>query len=332
MTSLNGDNSWLLSFPRPSEERVAAAKVYYHIVMEPWLAGPASQLSSWFIHISLTTPAAVPDNKAVEAIARQIEDLAVGFLPQHSDSQAESVKENGYKGDIDAILLGFHYLDHLHEPSLRLFDKRIPVVATPEAAKIVNPWGHFDTVDLIHDLDPTAETWHSPELHPDALPSWITAIRLPGHHELNFCWALIWSHISENESEVHEAIIASPHGTRLDEGPLMAFVEAKPATRKLAMLHGLKESHTATIQTTLGAKGGLALYRRVGGVKYWMLSHHSRLAYAGIFMRLVWTVDTPHTLDWALLEEGRNVDEGALQGGNPHVVEVENGGCFVLRE
>ncbi len=35
LTSLNGDNAWLISLPRPAVERQASAKAYYHVVSDP---------------------------------------------------------------------------------------------------------------------------------------------------------------------------------------------------------------------------------------------------------------------------------------------------------
>lgn len=127
----------------------------------------------------------------------------------------------------------------------------------------------FHNVVLIHDLPASATSWRDLALHPGGgLPRWITPIRLSGHSELNFCLAIVWTHVDGAGAEIHEALLNSPHGTRLDSGPLQAFLDAEPATKKLAMLHGLKESHTFGYKTTLGAKGGLALYRRIGEAKY----------------------------------------------------------------
>jgi len=64
------------------------------------------------------------------------------------------------------------------------------------------------------------------------------------------------------------------------------------------MLHGLKESRAAGKQNTFGVKGGLTLYRKVGGVKHSILSHHSELQYSGLLMKLLRTNDTQRTLDW----------------------------------
>lgn len=192
MTSLNGDNSWLLSFPRPAEDRAISKKWFYHVVFEPWLAGPASMVHSWFIWISLSKSADVSDPEAIEGVIRQIEAAVPSGTPISSQEEESSA---GYEGGIDAILLGFHYLDHLHEATLRLFDENIPVIATPEATAIVEPWHHFKTIRTIRNLDSSAKSWREKGLHPgDPFPSWLTPIRLAGYRELNYCLAVIWSH------------------------------------------------------------------------------------------------------------------------------------------
>jgi len=327
MTSLNGDNSWLLSFPRPEPERQEQGKAYYHVVFEPWLNGPVNQWHSWLIHIRLSAAAAVADPESIAAVIRQIEAAAAtvaGVTSQKPQTGEE------YDGEIDAIFLGFHFVDHLHEPTLRLFDSRIPVIATPEAAAIIRPWNYFSAIHLIPDFNTSIESWRAPDFHSGGFPSWLTPIRLPGHAELNFVTALVWSHLAKDGSEIHEAILQTPHGTKLDEGPLQGFLDSEPKTKKLALLHGLKEGFTAVVKTTFGAEGGLALYRRIGGAQYWVLSHHSTLLYSGFIMRAFWVRDTKRTLQWALDAETQQGEEGMLKGGKPSLIEVENGGCFVL--
>jgi hypothetical protein len=328
MTSLNGDNSWLLSFPRPAAERATTGKAYYHIVFEPWLNGPTSLLSSWIIFIENKKVPAIRDPAGIREVVKVIESLAAKVL---ANTEPQSP-------DFDCIFLGFHYLDHLHEPTLRLFDKEVPVIATPEAIAALKPWNHFTTIRTIHNFDSSHPSWQDASLHPgDPFPSWLSAVRLPGHHELNYVTAIIWTHPSEDEdedaSDVHEAILQTPHGTKLDVGPLQAFLESKPPTRKLAMLHGLKESRAAGSMNTYGAAGGLALYRHIGGAEYWVLTHHSSLSYSGIFMYLLYVHDTPRTVQWALEQEAKQSpteSQDARKGGTPNVVEVDNGGCLVL--
>ncbi|KAK2593360.1 hypothetical protein QQS21_008935 [Conoideocrella luteorostrata] len=326
MVSLNGHNSWLLSFPRPWADQRQTGRAYFHIVLEPWLVGPTDLVGSWFIHIDLPSTPAMPTADAVETTARQIEDLASEYVLNRRMSQGSNEVFNP-AGHIDAIILGFHYYDHVHEATLRRMSANVPVIATPQAANIIKPWKHFRNIAIIHDLAPAATSWRTSKLHPGSLlPSWLTVLRLPGHREMNFCMAIVWTHVEDDGSEVHEAILNSPNGTLLNQGPLQAFLDAEPKTRKLAMLHGLKESHVGGKQASFGAKGGLQMYRKLGKVDYWVLSNHLRLNYTGMFMRVSRTADTPRTLEWALDQEP--VEKAPLK--KPSIFHVPNGGCLVL--
>ncbi|KAJ4256022.1 hypothetical protein NW762_009096 [Fusarium torreyae] len=324
LTLLNGDASWLMSFPKPQAEKVSSGKAFYHVVFEPWLIGDASILRPWFFNIALSANAAINEVQGINNIIQEIEEAA-----SHHTSAAGIPQKGDSNGGIDAIILRFHYLDHVHEPTLRTFDRHIPVIATPEAAAIVRPWKHFDTVGIIHDLDSSAKSWRSPGLHPQHLLTWLTIIRLPGHATLNFCNAIIWSHLEGASDEIHETILISPHGTRLDQGPLDVFLSAQPKVEMTALLHGLKESHGVAGQTKLGAKGGLALYRKMGGFKSWILSHDNDFQYSGILLWVTRTTDLPRSLEWALEEERRqsdvNVDLKA-----PNFLQVNNGSAVIL--
>lgn len=332
VTSLNAHNSWLLSFPRPWDDQKQSGRAYYHVVLDPWLVGPASLVGSWFVHVDLPTTPALPTPAAVEDAARRIEALASEFVLRRRMSN-EVFNSAGY---IDAILLDFHYYDHVHEATLREFDGNIPVIATTQAAKILKPWTHFANVSILPDFQPRAASWRDPNLYPKSLlPGWLTVLRFPGHRDMNFGIAIIWSHAGCDGKEAHEMVLNSPHGILLDHSPLQAFLEIEPKIQPLAMLHGLKESHTGGKQTSLGAKGGLALYRNLGDVRYWVLANHLLLNYTGVFMRLSRTADTARTLEWALDEEQRRLNakpssEKIRTKAKPHVVQVTNGECFVL--
>ncbi|OAA41344.1 hypothetical protein NOR_05422 [Metarhizium rileyi] len=327
LVSLNGHNSWLMSFPRPQADQQQSGRAYFHIVLEPWLVGPADLVASWFIHIDLPSSPAFPTAHAVEAVARHIEELA----SKHVLNRRMSNEVFNPAGHIDAILLGFHYYSHVHEATLREFHGNVPVVATPQAARIIKPWNHFSTIDIIHNLDHAAASWRAPHLHPGpSLPPWLTVLHLPGHREMNFCTAIVWTHTQQDGDatvEVHETILTSPYGILPNQGSLQAFLVSEPQTRKLALLHGTKESHIGGKQTSLGVKSGLALYRHLGGVKYWLLAHDLPLTYSGIFMRLSRTADTPRTLEWALDQER---SKKSVPKKQPDVFRVPNGSCLVL--
>ncbi|KAF4445553.1 hypothetical protein F53441_10721 [Fusarium austroafricanum] len=328
LTLLNGDASWLMSFPRPKDEQASSGKLFFHVVFEPWLQGDATMLGAWFFNITSSAKPDINDVAAVERVIREIEDAAACHLPPTQVST--ETKNTAHQGNIDAILLSFHYLDHIHKPTLLTFDPRIPVIATPEAAAIIKPWSHFTTISLSHDLDSPTTVWKSPDLHPENFPDWLTVLRMPGHAELNFCTALIWSHQTDTNEEIHETIIISPHGTRSGEGPLDGFLNAEPKTEMLTLLHGLKEGHSALSgQTKLGAKGGLALYRKIGGAKSWILNHDNDFKYAGLFLWVNYSYDLPRSMEWALEEEQKEYERsGDIE--SPNFIKVGNGGAVVL--
>jgi hypothetical protein len=312
-----------MSFPRPAEEQASSGKAWFHMLFEPWLNGPTQQVASWFIHIAPVLKPAISTPEAIDAIIKEIETLAAGDKGLGKD----------VKTTIDAIFLGFHYLDHLHEPTLRLFPKDVPVIATPEAIAILGPWKYFTTILTIPSLSSNDMTWRNPSTHPGVpFPLWLTPLRIKGHHELNYLTALIWTHPAANRSETYELILQTPHSLKPNiPNPLLDhFLTLKPTiTSKLALLHGLKESTSlATGQNTFGAKGGLSIYRKVGGVKYWVETHNAPLDYSGIVMKGLRVRDTERTVDWAV-EEERNDGQGKGKE-KPNVVSVGNGGVFIL--
>ncbi|KAL4731773.1 hypothetical protein ACLX1H_000758 [Fusarium chlamydosporum] len=321
LTSLNGDNSWLMSFPRPGTEQAATGKVFYHVAFEPWLKGPADVISSWLVHIKRVKYPEIPTFESLENAIREIERVAAVRLPLLDEGYAT----NAGTSPLDAILLGFYYSDHLHPPTLKSFPSDIPVIATPPGAEIIETWNHFKTIRVINNLGPKATSWQTPNLHPgEPLPKWLTPIFLPGKNVLNFVFAIVWTHTVDGQ-EVHESILDSPHGVHLEEETLDAFLESEPETKKLAMLHGLKESHTGGNKTTFGAKGGLGLHRKVGGVDHWVVTHSAEMSYSGFIMRVLWTVDTHRSIEWALEEERKN-DPKSHEYERPNVVRVPNGG------
>lgn len=225
---------------------------------------------------------------------------------------------------IDCILLTLHIQDHLHEPTLKLFDKKTPVVATSAAAGVIKPWNHFDNVSLIHKITSGCKTWQSEELHPAGFPAWLTAVQMPGQTFLNFCSAIIWTHTDATGEQVHESILHSSHGTN-DTGPLGAWLSAQPPTQPVAMMHPLKEGFVGSLfwKDVSGVKGGLELYRKASS-KYWIVSHSAELNYTGLFLRLMQVYDVHRTLDWGLQQEGKEELE------RPLLLQVDNGKTVIL--
>jgi hypothetical protein len=221
----------------------------------------------------------------------------------------------------------------LDERTLRTFHADIPVFATAEAAAIIRPWNYFRHVVQTRDLDPANPTWR--DLRPDGdaqLPDWLAVFRLVGHRELNFATAIVYSSAADTDSsngeQKHEVLLYSPHGIRIDQPSLQAFAQkSEPPVRVLALLHALKDSFAFGTRTTLGVGGGLALERQVQP-KYWVKSHDAGLIYSGIVAWLAWVNDITRSLDDGLEEEAGK--SGVVDRKKPTLVEVENGGFFVL--
>lgn len=320
-TSLNGDNSWLLSFPRPQSERKALGRAYFHLVHDPWLNGPEVQVSSWLVYLSLSSTPAVTDGAGVDRLVREIEGAAAeaGFVAR--------VEAGGSvdRAAVDAILINFHYGDHLHLPTLLTFDPQIPVFTTSDGAPIISKLNHFANVTTYPDLPPTFSGDWTAHINTPGLPPHITLFRIKGHHELNFLTALLW----RSAPDTREAVLHSPHGLYTNTPALQSLLaHADPRFSTLALLHGLKESWTWGWQTTFGAKTGLELFRQ-SGARYWVSTHDDRLGYKGLVWWLV--TDVFRTVEWALGQE--KVTSKGAEGVVLHeirVKEVENGEFFVL--
>ncbi|KAK4443341.1 hypothetical protein QBC34DRAFT_212361 [Podospora aff. communis PSN243] len=323
LTSLNGDNSWLISIPRPTAER--RGKAYFHIVSDAWLTPDTVLFRAWVLKLGRQADAAIADGPAVENLIQEIEGAAAAACNAIS-APADDGDIAPSQTSIDAIFQNFHYADHLDERTLRTFGPDVPVFATPEAAAIIRPWNHFCHVAQTRDLDPACPgTWR--DLRPEGgalLPTWLSVFRLTGHHELNFATAIVWA---DAVSDAHEALLYSPHGIRVDQPALQAFAHnLDPPVRVLAMLHALKDSFAFGSRTTLGVAGGLALERQVRP-KYWVKSHDAGLLYSGLIAWLAWINDITRSIEDGLAEEA---GKSGVDAGMPKLVEVDNGDCFVL--
>lgn len=320
LTSLNGDNSWLISFPRPHAERESIGKAFFHAVHDPWLTGPTSSFSTYLVFINHAAAPEVKDGAGVEEVAREIEDAAAeaGIIAKNHRQYSTPAS----KPIVDAIFVNLHGPDHLHAPTLQTFDPSIPVFAAGTADEIIRGLNHFDAVYSNKDLQPGSGDWKL--LHPGGpLPEWLTIFRMTGHHMLNFCTAMIWS----PSSGKHEALLYSPHGVRVAETTLQTFFnDAVPQVQTLAILHGLKESRAFGWLNTFGVSYGLPLYR-ASNAKYWVLTHDSPLAYWGLIMLGVREVR--RTLEWGLGREAEE-DGNATKLKEVNFVDVKNGDSTVL--
>lgn len=357
LTNLNGDGSWLMSFPLPDagtqRGNGPAGKRFYHVAVDPWLKGPATMFSPWLVYIERTEPAAVPDGAGVDAAARKIEELAAAAA---SSGAGTSDPGRHPAPMVDAIFITLHLLDHLHRPTLETFDGRVPVFATAQAAATIRGWGHFDTVVETRDYEghngdqgsaenaPAGDRGnHWRKFHPGGpLPGWLSVFRLPDN-EIELATALVWTHGGQPGhrqgggagGEQHELIINTPHGVDVESESVAAFlgdIAGAGSTRCLAMLAGLKDSYTLGMRTTVGVERSLQLERRAGP-RYWVRSHDSLLRYGGAVMRARMQSEVVRTLEYGLEEEAKErMREGEAEGlKRPNLVAAGNGGCLVLR-
>lgn len=332
LTSLNDDNAWLVSFPQLDAEAKATGRSYFHVVSDPWLVGPMVVANSWVFMMTAPSPPAFQDGAAVEQLAQEIEEAAATAAIAHDNpNKTREQAADSESPLVGAVFISLSLSDHMHEPTLRSFDSRIPVVAVSEAAKVIEGWGHFDTVLATQDLGPTrAESWEV--VHPGPpLPPWLNVFRIPGHQSLNFAMAWIWT----RDDGHREAMLLSPHGIRQDQPAFRAFLEMCQSedqkTSVLAMLHGLKESFTYGFRNTLGVAGGLAL-DKAARPRYWVRSHDCVPTYTGL---IGWfTRDFPRSLLDGITEytgtQKTGVPPDEEDDHRPNLVNIENGESFIL--
>ncbi|POS74110.1 hypothetical protein DHEL01_v207504 [Diaporthe helianthi] len=325
LTNLNGDNSWLVSFPIPDNERQPNGKAYFHIVSDPWLTGPAITLGYYAIHVSLPHSPAYKSGSEVEAIAYEIERLA-------QDAGHTSTAPTSRDSVIDLISIAQQGDDHKHEDTLRTFRRNIPVVAAPAPASAIRAMNHFETV--VETLDIVADTPSFGSLHPGSsvLPAWLNIFRLKGASVINFATAFVWSHPDDDGTTKHEVIINPPHGIKVEEPSIQRFISLlgqDEHTTVLTLLHSLKSTFSRTGQSTFGVEGGLEL-ERLMKPKYWINTGDAKLIYWGIVFWLLGTYDVFHTLDWGLQKEAEK--NGGVQGRRPNYLETANGDWFVLEK
>ncbi|PYI19616.1 hypothetical protein BO99DRAFT_473531 [Aspergillus violaceofuscus CBS 115571] len=290
-TNLNGDSSWLISLPWPTGG-------YFHLLLDPWLGGPAIITSSWLSHITHVEQEKFQTIAQVEQLARDISG------PRDSE------------GHIDAVIVSHPFSDHTHKDTLIQLASTVPVYAACEAAAVVRSWNHFDTVVDIPDYAPTTP-WREEDLAP--LPSWLHLLRIPTgepHPALHF--GIVLALASRNERR--EAIIYSPHG--IEPQFLQPLVDEE-SFATLALLHGIDDQSTLGVPQ-LGVENGLRL-EALTGARYWLRTHNPRLNFRGLigwFYRSV-----PRTLDEGLNQAER---ETGTKRARPNYVEVANGESVVL--
>ena len=321
MTNLNGDNSWLASFPRSATERDALGKAFYHVVIEPWLVEPGIMvtLGEWFSRLDRNCVAAATDGAGVDALVRELEDAAGS--------------PGGKNATVDAIIVGHWIGDHANRDTLLTFNPSIPVFTAPIAAKTISGFNHFERVVEMPIFDTGISSWKATHLGPP-LPSWLSFISLK-LAAFSYGLALTRSHEEDEgcDNELkNETILFFPHGWELnsarDKQCIEDFLVSDPPLRIIAMMHPLKEGFTWGMRTVSGVRAGLQLWR-MAKPAHWLNTADQELLYTGAMMKGVW--DVRHTLSWGLKME--QLDKGGADVARldtPNFVDLENGYNYVL--
>jgi hypothetical protein len=124
LTHLNADTTWLVSLPYPSPPR--NGKSYYHILLDPWLSGPQSDVAAFFSrqwHVELPS---VQNQQDLKDIIWQIE--------------RGGIKKDGDSVGIDIIAISHEFTDHMHQATLLDLPRSVPVIASTKAASIIRSW------------------------------------------------------------------------------------------------------------------------------------------------------------------------------------------------
>lgn len=131
---LNADTSWLLQIPRPASAIKHGSRIYYNILIDPWLQGPQSDVARWFSQQWHAVESAVKSIAEVEELARQVEILA-GGLRLGKGRTSSLVAGSDIETFIDAVAVSHEFTDHCHKETLLEVHPDVPVFATEVSAQ-----------------------------------------------------------------------------------------------------------------------------------------------------------------------------------------------------
>ncbi|KAK0124153.1 hypothetical protein ONS95_009136 [Cadophora gregata] len=349
LTHLNADTTWLLSLPYPESAPSKDGRVYYHILIDPWLRGGQSDVAKFFSQQWHVEESAVQTIAELEDVVRGIEDVAKGqaLLPpppggyESSDSEdyeevvvekrrAEMAPPKSTKSPIDVILVSHEFTDHMHKETLLEAAPSIPVFAATKAAVAIKSWKHFDSVAEIPRF---GGDWRESSTSP--LPGWVSVSRVayPGKDLLYYHSAVMVTFPSSEpaggiDGEA-EAVIYTPHG--ISPSDLAPVATASPAIKTLALLHGLQDIRLGA-QLNMGAHNGLKVQRLLGA-KYWVGTHDEVKRGGGI---VSWFLDRKkislkEAIEREKEEKGEDLRGSAVEGlKEVRFEELGNGESLVL--
>lgn len=323
LTHLNSDTSWLVSFPRlpvTNEEAAdtsrSSSRRYYHVVLDPWLDGELVAAHRWFLVLQHSIKAAFSTMEDIRSLIVDIEHAAGTGVANDN-------------GEVDAVFVSHYLEDHCSRGSLTQIDPSVPVISVNQAVQTIRSWNHFQTVEIMPDLDLNHPQllWQSPSSLP--LPDYIRIGRLPSGEafpELHWATLIAFSpdRLLGNIETTAETILYSPHG--IYSNRLTNFDWATTHSRPLALLHGLDPAWYP-MTANLGVANGHALAQNIRP-KYWIPTHDEHLNFQGIMG--LFQSRHKKTFEDALGTGEDSDGKGKEEGGKPICREVGNGESFVL--
>lgn len=170
---LNADTSWLIQLPIPdrhlsnasqsgnSSSTTLPGRKYCNILLDPWLSGSQSDVTSWFSTQWHSETPSYGSIAAIQALCAAAEDADASNVQQTERGKAEQLVEllkphyetaspggKNWTGPsyIDAVAISHEFTDHCHKATLLELPKSTPVFAWSKAAKLIRGWAHFDEV------------------------------------------------------------------------------------------------------------------------------------------------------------------------------------------
>ena len=262
LVHLNADTTWLVQLPYPASVTPPRGRTHYNVLFDPWLAGPQSDVASWFSTQWHVVPPGVASMAELNDALREVEGAGIAG-PQ----------ELGRGGSlVDVVAICHEFTDHCHKATLLELPADTPVFASELAAELIRGWSYFDRVLTLPVLSHGVHWSRLTGMGP--LPGWLGLGRLETMGNVLYYHSAILvafdvNYRPGNTDRSAEAIIYSPHGIESQDLANVHASDVKP----LALLHGMDDVRIwLTKQLNLGALNGI---RAVGAsrAKYWVATH-----------------------------------------------------------
>ena len=323
LTHLNADTTWLLSLPCSGHRASLPGRVFYNILIDPWLKGSQSDVASWFSTQWHVVESSVQTVAELNVLLDKAESRCSG--KQAGQSSAIVSSDSNY---IDLVAVCHEFTDHCHEATLKEVAPSVPVFATPKAKGLIQSWKHFDTVVETPSFKQGTD-WHDTSVKP--LPDWLGVSRLITEGNALYYHSALIICANQVGDEGAEAVIYTPHG--VEHQTFAAVATAHPRLQTLALLHGLHDvSIRLSKQLNLGLRNALKA-REVLQARYWVGTHDEVKKGGGfigpLLRRKAWTIAD------ALLQKEKaaeNSDTGTRRMSVEDVsyVDLGNGKALLL--